>query len=391
MGRLSCKYWLSGFLFLLSLNFVAFSSAATTSGNLIIDEIWSGTITLTGDVTVPEGVTLTIEHGTEVIVSAQSDDTAGGNDGTLTELIVNGSLIAEGTEANPIVFTSTSSSPGNNDWGGIRASSGESLVLKHCTVEYAGLGIEYRASSGNTNVAIENSVIRHTSGDGIAIYTESGVIRTVSVVGNEVTDNDGIGIRLQATGSNTQLMNTVTGNAVHDNGSYGIYLDTQFSAKSTSTISDNQIYNNVTYGLYSYGYSQVQVSAEITGNTIHDSGMGVYIYNYYQVTSPSLRIAGNTIYNSSDGIYCWTRHCNISVSPVIEDNNIYDNTGIGLYVYGYDSSTIAPTISHNTVTNNGDDGIKVQRSSSIYAYPVSTGDLYFVGFGCARSPSYKSR
>jgi hypothetical protein len=26
-----------------------------------------------------------------------------------------------------------------------------------------------------------------------------------------------------------------------------------------------------------------------------------------------------------------------------------------------------------------------------HAYPVNTGDLYFAGFGCARSPSHKSR
>lgn len=34
---------------------------------------------------------------------------------------------------------------------------------------------------------------------------------------------------------------------------------------------------------------------------------------------------------------------------------------------------------------------KADNERMNYAYPVSTGDLNFAGFGCARSPSYKSR
>ncbi len=40
--------------------------AITTSGTLAADETWSGTVLLAGDVTVPSGVTLTIEQGTLV-------------------------------------------------------------------------------------------------------------------------------------------------------------------------------------------------------------------------------------------------------------------------------------------------------------------------------------
>ena len=279
---------------------------------------------------MPAGVTLTIEAGTEVVFPAESDDTGGGDDTALTELIVNGSLVAEGTEGSPILFTSGALLfDAKGDWGGIRINSRESLTMRHCTIEYAGLGIEYRATGLNASTTIENSIIRETSGDGIAIYAEAGAVRTVSVTNNEVHANDGIGVRIQSTGQNTVLTNTITGNTVYDNGSYGIYFDTRSYAKSTSIVSGNEIYNNVTYGLYSYGgYNQAQISAQITGNTIHDSGVGIYIYNNY-ATSPSLTITDNSIYNSTTGIYCNTRESGASMSPEIEGNNIYNNTGIG--------------------------------------------------------------
>ena len=43
------------------------SSLPTTSGTLPGDETWSGTVSITGDITVPAGVTLTIEPGTTVV------------------------------------------------------------------------------------------------------------------------------------------------------------------------------------------------------------------------------------------------------------------------------------------------------------------------------------
>ena len=363
MKKLSLYTCITGLILTLSLFCsIALSHAVTTSGSLVADEVWSGMINLTGDVTVPAGVTLTIEAGTEVVFPAEADDMAGGNDTVLTELIVSGSLVAVGTEGSPILFTSGAFLfDSKGDWGGIRINSRESLTMRHCTIEYAGLGVEYRATGLNSSAAIENSIIRETGGDGIAIYAEAGAVRTVSVTNNEVYSNDGIGIRIQATGENTILTNAITGNKVHDNGSYGIYFDTQNYAKSTSTVSNNEIYNNVTYGLCSYGYNYAQVSAQITGNTIHDSGMGVYIFNNSYTTSPSLKIADNTIYNSTTGIYCQTQNNNASMSPVIEGNNIYNNTGIGIHVYGNRYQNFNnPTIQHNTITNNDSDGIQVK-------------------------------
>ncbi|MEA3487311.1 MAG: hypothetical protein U9R20_06605, partial [Thermodesulfobacteriota bacterium] len=135
MRKLSLYACITGLILTLSLFCsVAVSYAVTTSGSLVVDEVWSGTINLTGDVTVPQGVTLTIEAGTEVVFPAESDDTAGGHDTALTELIVNGSLVAVGTEGSPILFTSGAFFfDSKGDWGGIRINPREDVVLRYCT------------------------------------------------------------------------------------------------------------------------------------------------------------------------------------------------------------------------------------------------------------------
>ena len=121
----SVKCWLKVLLVLLFvMSIKEISYAQTTSGTLAGNETWSGTVTLTGDVTVPVGVTLTINPGTEVVFPAGSDDTGGGEESGLTELIVNGSLSALGIETSKITFKSDALLPDKGDWGGIRATWG---------------------------------------------------------------------------------------------------------------------------------------------------------------------------------------------------------------------------------------------------------------------------
>ncbi|UZH56357.1 hypothetical protein JRG66_05705 [Salinimicrobium tongyeongense] len=76
-----------------------------------------GNYNLKGAVSVKDGATLTIEPGTTFTVSA-ADQAAGVN---LLFVEQGGKLIAEGTAAKPIVFTSENknSEGGDGDWGGI--------------------------------------------------------------------------------------------------------------------------------------------------------------------------------------------------------------------------------------------------------------------------------
>ncbi len=82
---------------------------------------WTGTVVLQSDVLVGESLELTVEPGTTVL--AQSDGATGtnhGKDPSLVEVVVRGTLSAEGDSSAPITFTSTGDDQiGADHWGGL--------------------------------------------------------------------------------------------------------------------------------------------------------------------------------------------------------------------------------------------------------------------------------
>jgi hypothetical protein len=46
------------------------STKITTSGHITSDEIWSGTVHITGEIFIDEGVTVTILPGTTILIAA---------------------------------------------------------------------------------------------------------------------------------------------------------------------------------------------------------------------------------------------------------------------------------------------------------------------------------
>ena len=106
-----------------------------TSGTLGQDETWAGNVRVSGDITIPDGITLMIESGSVVRFLADTDDTGGGADSGRSELIVadGGSLDAD---AGDITFGSASASPSSGDWYGIRVRSGGTAHLQGATIQY---------------------------------------------------------------------------------------------------------------------------------------------------------------------------------------------------------------------------------------------------------------
>ncbi len=136
---------------------------ATTSGSLGGNETWSGEITLTGDVYVPAGTTLTIEPGTTVYLMPDSDDQACcGTDtsdpnwdsrAAIEINAVDGILIAEGTADQPIVFEPLGEPSGllslifiegqRASWDGLRVGRGSRIT--HARIANANIGVHIRA------------------------------------------------------------------------------------------------------------------------------------------------------------------------------------------------------------------------------------------------------
>ena len=103
------------------------------SGEITKDQIWSGKIYVTGDISVNPEVTLTILPGTIIKVGLTDDQNhAFGNGQPITDIYfpkdpplyekekitihIGGTLNAVGTPDNKIIFTSESENPTTYDW-----------------------------------------------------------------------------------------------------------------------------------------------------------------------------------------------------------------------------------------------------------------------------------
>ncbi|OPZ85791.1 MAG: hypothetical protein BWY76_01257 [bacterium ADurb.Bin429] len=128
------------------------------SGTLTGAVTWSGTMTLTGDVTVPAGASLTIQPGT-LVRCENSDDQHGGSNVNKIEIFVYGDFHAEGTAAAPITFTSKQTPasfpttimqfPWNAPWLGITIMTEQysgrqipNIIIRNCVISYASTGVK---------------------------------------------------------------------------------------------------------------------------------------------------------------------------------------------------------------------------------------------------------
>ena len=117
--------------------------ARDVSGTISADDTWSDTIRVTGNVTVADGVKLTIEPGTTVKFDPAR------------WLVGSGEVEAIGTASDPIIFTSvqddtagedltpdTEGTPASGDWDSLFVYSGD-WNLQHAEVRYGGNDLRF--------------------------------------------------------------------------------------------------------------------------------------------------------------------------------------------------------------------------------------------------------
>jgi parallel beta-helix repeat protein len=266
------------------------------SGNITTDTTWTvaNSPYVASQVTVSSGVTLTVEPGT-VVKFAQGSN-----------LKVNGTLRAEGTQAAPIVFTSfkdddyggdtnndgAASLPAASNWDGVYlyATAGAS-AMRYCVVRYAGYtsGMDSRSQAGiyveGSNPAIDHCTVSYHSQYGIRVMNASPVISD-NTISNVTT-----GVLCEGSSSPSLSENVFSGNL-----SSAIYL----SGTPIPTLVRN-IFNNSGYQISLYGTCTIQSDQTIqdnlnlTGGTLDINGKKATVQGDLSFTNCVLKINGGML------------------------------------------------------------------------------------------------
>lgn len=178
------------------------------------------TVTVTGQLKVPAGKSLTIKEGVEVIFNSSDASGAG------IEFTVDGNIYCQGTPDEPILF----SIPANerqfsnvtdckNLWGGFmlnNSSADAEALFEHCIIEYAGspmietspsvtsgiytAGEDYgvQITTGpqfKGSLVVTNCIIRNGFSDGIYMQGGQAIITHNTFSGNGATGGEAVNVK----------------------------------------------------------------------------------------------------------------------------------------------------------------------------------------------------
>jgi len=214
-------------------------------GTINTDAAWNDpdiVYVLFDDVTVAQGATLSVAPGQ--VVKARCC--------FFVDLFVDGALVADGTAAQPIVFTgdrddsaggdTNNNADGNADFRGswerieFRATSAGNL-LDHVEVRFGGDEGVGAVAVTDSELTLTNSVLRDSSSHGLLART-GGVVQASN---NLLFNNNDTGIRAESAATVTAVNNTIDGNF------RGAAAD---GAGTTLTLTNNLITNHARSGVF---------------------------------------------------------------------------------------------------------------------------------------------
>ena len=193
-------------------------------------ERWAGEVKVDGVVVVGPDGELSIEAGTRVVFVPRDDDGDGIGD---SELRIEGRLTVEGTEREPVLFTSGAPQPAAADWKYLMINHAREAVVRHAIFEYAYSGVQVHY----TRALFDGIVSRHNV-DGFRFSTAPVTLRSSLLFANEN------GIRFEERGAGAVIegnriaanrvgifavvkcrgLTSFSGNAVVGSGEYAVKL-----------------------------------------------------------------------------------------------------------------------------------------------------------------------
>ena len=221
------------------------SANATISGIYLGNQVWSEEILITGDTEILGSLTVLPDTIVKFVVGDDRElgdevEKDGFNDNDPTRLksyttmhsslFILRKLIAQGTKAKKIIFTSAADKPYLADWEAI-VFQGDGSILDNVVVEYTRNGINPIGKQPNS--VIQNSISRHVMWGAISAANSN-----IKIINNHLSDAGHEGIDLKFNGNQE-----VSGNIIED-------CHTGIASIAGSQLIKNNIITNCGDGVY---------------------------------------------------------------------------------------------------------------------------------------------
>ncbi len=339
-----------------------------------VSGVWSGYYTVTGNITLPENTSLTIEPGTKIRFNGQY------------WLKVYGLLEVQGTEEEPVVFTSMPANQvyARGQWEGIwfyDAASDQSFI-DNALIEYSRQAIwasycsptftdmivmnnsdyAFHLRDDNTSF-VENIVMQNNTNYGILMHNKA-----MPTINNCVIDNSGRGIEASER-SSFNIYNSV----IKNNTNHGIYLDNCYVK-----ILNNTIQNNAPAGLYIHNWSETRIENCTINN---NSSIGI---DFYHNNKRNCWVKNSVINNNGNGIRMQYQN-----SVLVENCRIENNNDYGIRLSDYTTNGNNTLVAKNNIIINNRIGFYTdQRYNNVTLF---RNDLSFnQSFGIYNWDSYNT-
>ncbi|MFC6098169.1 hypothetical protein ACFPVY_16070 [Flavobacterium qiangtangense] len=304
------------------------------SGNITQDmTLNAGTLyTLRGSTYVKPGVTLTIPAGTRIEADTEFEEVA------FLGVEKGAKIMAQGTAANPIVFTSNATNPAPQDWGGL-VICGNAVTNLGVNAQAEVTGLTY----GGTNPADNSGVLSHI---------------IVEYSGNLINDDAEFnGVTFYAVGSGTQVNDILVYQGSDDGFEWfgGSVNATNLAAIGCQDDSFDwtEGWNGTVTNLYSDQSSATNFSADSRGIEADNSATNATLAPISNPTLTNVTLIGRNNPNVTKEAGAWLRrgtYATISNLYISGFTSTVSGSGFGINFDGAESQAFFTANKLNNVT-----------------------------------------